>query len=270
MYKMDDFNFSVVVILSLLSLCGRCEAYIMDKDTDEKLIILAIVLVVILVLMLILLVIAMWCFFCRRKTNSWNATNSVEYKNATSFRMKESSPFYGASHSQGRKKESVFLPDYETVGPAYGVYENPGVNGSVARKERAEEPNHNYEHLDLGKKEPVSFTNEGYEATAGTFQATPEPIKEKESNVSNAEVIENQYTIQTTSERNVEKDSSGSYNINGGTQMGTTSYTFQTTRTEAAAKESSDPYTVLTNPNISHYQALSRTVSSSDENDTAF
>ena len=68
---------------------------------------------------------------------SWHATNSMEYKNGTSFKMKESSPFYGASHSQGRNKDNVFLPEYETIGPAYAAYENPVVNGRVSRIEQA-------------------------------------------------------------------------------------------------------------------------------------
>ena len=70
--------------------------------------------------------------FCR-----WHATNSLEYENGTSFKIKESNPFYGASYSQGRKKGIVFLPDYETVWPAYAPYENPGVNGKASRIEQA-------------------------------------------------------------------------------------------------------------------------------------
>lgn len=260
MYKMDAFYFSVVVIVSLLSLCRRCEAYILNKDADayilnkdadEKLLILAIVFVVILVSMIVL-VIVMCCALFRKKSKWWSKTNSLEYKNAASLKIKEAaSPFYGASHSQGRKKESVYLPDYETVGPAYAVYENPGVNGRESRIEQAEEPS-NHEHLDLGKKQPTSFINEAYEATTGThtFQTPQEQTKEKESGGSNAVTIENQttsgtYTIQTTSETNIEK-------------------------AQATEKESSDPYMVLTTPSsTNYYEALSPTASSSNDEDTA-
>ena len=65
------------------------------------------------------------------------ATNSFEYENGTSFKMKERSNLYGASSSQGRKKDSACLPEYEAVGPAYAAYENPGVNGKASCIEQA-------------------------------------------------------------------------------------------------------------------------------------
>ena len=123
----------------------------------------------------------------------------------------------------------------------------------------------------MGKKQPVSFTNEAYEPTTGTFQAPPETAKEKNTDYSNAEVIENHYTIQTNSNTNKEKTSSDSYDMNGGIEMGSTSYTIQTTPAEAAVQEPSDPYTVLTTTSFTnHYQSLSATVSSDNENDRAF
>ena len=65
------------------------------------------------------------------------ATNSFEYENGTSFKMKERSNLHGASPSQGRKKDSACLPEYEAVGPAYAAYENPGVNGKASCIEQA-------------------------------------------------------------------------------------------------------------------------------------
>ena len=96
----------------------------------------------------------------------------------------------------------------------------------------------------MGKKQPVSFTNEAYEPSTGIFQAPPETTKEKDAEYSNAEVTENRYTIQTTLNTNKEKTSSDSNKMKEEIEMGTTSYTIQTTPAEAAVKEPNDLYTV--------------------------
>ena len=104
-----------------------------------------------------------------------------------------------------------------------------------------EEPNLDCEDLDLGKKQPVSFTNEAYEPSTGILHAPPETTKEQDADYSNAEVTENRYAIQTTLNTNKEKTSSDSKEE---IEMGTTSYTIQTTPAEAAVKEPNDLYTV--------------------------